>query len=151
MERCDYAISFQRDIDHPRHIRIPNWVQRFHANGIHPEQLLQSHRIRDPEGEEFCAFLYGNHVPFREAFVRMLSARRRVNCPGRSVNNMPPIGPTSADKERFLRAHRFCIAFENAVSPGIAPKNYPRRSGRARFPCTSETRWWAAISTPTPC
>ena len=34
MQRCDFAILFCRDIDNPKHRRIPNWVWRLYRTGL---------------------------------------------------------------------------------------------------------------------
>src|SRR5580700_358389 len=40
LSRCDYAVSFSRGIDSPRHMRVPNWVHRMRAHGLSPRSLL---------------------------------------------------------------------------------------------------------------
>ncbi len=125
MARCDFAISFQRDIDDPRHMRIPNWVQRFNWQGVSPAMLLQGRRARGPVPANFCAYLHNNRVPLREEFVRALSRHAAVDCPGLSMNNMPAIGAHPGAKIDFLRDRRFAVAFENAVSPGYTTEKLP--------------------------
>jgi hypothetical protein len=125
MSRCDFAVSFQRDIDDPRHLRIPNWVQRFNALGIAPAALLSSQRARGATPASFCAYLHNHRVPMREEFVRELSRRAAVDCPGLSMNNMPAIGAHPDAKLDFLRGRRFCVAFENAVAPGYTTEKLP--------------------------
>ena len=125
MARCDFAISFRRDIADPRHLRIPNWVQRLSAEGISPRRLLSADRPRGEPGDRFCSFIHSNPVELRERFVRVLSARAPVDCPGRSMNNMPAIGNSLEDKLDFLRRRRFCITFENAATPGYSTEKLP--------------------------
>jgi len=125
MARCDFAISFQRDIADPRHLRIPNWVQRFNALGVPPATLLASRRPRGPVPAGFCAYLHNHRVALREEFVRALSRHARVDCAGASMNNMPAIGAHPDAKMAFLRERRFCIAFENAVAPGYTTEKLP--------------------------
>lgn len=125
MAGCDFAISFRRDIDSSRHMRIPNWVQRMAFFGMSPKALLSSERVLGPPGERFCAFVYGNPVPEREALFRALAARGPVDSPGRSMNTMPAIGGSPADKHRFLQQRRFTVAAENSVSPGYTTEKLP--------------------------
>jgi hypothetical protein len=125
MSRCDFAISFQRDIDDPRHMRIPNWVQRFNWMGLSPSMLLDSQRARGPRPANFCAYLHNNRVALREEFVRALSRHATVDCPGLSMNNMPAIGAHPGAKTEFVRDRRFCVAFENAFASGYTTEKLP--------------------------
>jgi hypothetical protein len=109
MARRDFAISFCRNIDSPKHMRIPHWVWRLNRHGISPRNFLSIERRLSEPGERFCAFIYSHRVPFREEFVRVLSRRRHVDAPGVSMNNMPRIGGELADKLNFLRQYRFAV------------------------------------------
>jgi hypothetical protein len=125
MSACDFAISFDRGIDDPRHLRVPNWVQRLNAMGIDPAKLLGPGRGAQPPAQDFCSFVYRHRVPLREAFVRALSRHARVDCPGESLNNMPPIGAGPLDKLAFVSQRRFCVAFENSAAPGYTTEKLP--------------------------
>ncbi len=125
MTRCEYAISFQRGMDAPRHMRIPNWVHRLTLVGIPPETLLTRNRALGQPGERFCAFIHQNRSTPREDFFRVLSSRKPIDSPGRAMNNMPAIGGTVADKLDFFRRRRFAVAFENASSPGYTTEKIP--------------------------
>jgi len=118
MRRCDAAISFRHDISSPRHMRIPNWVQRMNLTGVSPRSLLSAQRPPVSRGDRFCLFLYTHRVALREAFCRRLAERCPVDAPGRSLNNMPAIGSGIGDKLALQSRYRFTIAFENASSPG---------------------------------
>jgi len=118
MRRCDAAISFRRDIESPRHMRIPNWVHRLNFIGISPRALLSAHRPSVNRGERFCLFLHSHPARVRDAFCRRLSERTLVDAPGRALNNMPRIGHSIADKLALQKQYRFTIAFENESSPG---------------------------------
>ncbi|MEP6506079.1 MAG: glycosyltransferase family 10, partial [Betaproteobacteria bacterium] len=125
MARCDFAISFQRDIDDARHMRIPNWVQRFNWQGISPAALLSARRPRGATPAHFCAYVHNNRVALREEFVRALARHAAVDCPGVSMNNLPAIGAHPSAKIDFLRDRRFSVAFENAVAPGYTTEKLP--------------------------
>jgi hypothetical protein len=125
MTRCDFAISFSRDIASPNHMRIPNWVQRLYFNGISPRHLLSGERPKQQKGDRFCSFIYRNKVAFREAFAETLAQRAPLDCPGQSMNNMPAIGGSVSDKLDFLRRRRFCVAFENERAVGYTTEKLP--------------------------
>jgi hypothetical protein len=62
-------------------------------------------------------------VPYREAFFKQLSKYKKVDAPGRSMNNMPGIdtqynGDMWEVKRQFLSPYKFTIAFENDIFPG---------------------------------
>jgi FkbM family methyltransferase len=116
LDAFDFAISFER-LEHERHLRLPNYLPRLYANGFTPEALVRDGSPRDVP-DRFCAFLHGRPAPFREQVALRLSHRRRVDAPGDSLRNMPPIGRTVGEKLAFLSQYRFAFAFENASAPG---------------------------------
>jgi hypothetical protein len=120
MSECDWAIGvFHEDhVRHPRYMRFARWGDdsQFIQNGRDWSEVLRSKT-------RFCAFLYSNQVPYREAFFAALSAYKPIDAPGRSMNNMPAIDPVPGKfdwqaKIEFLRAYKFVIAFENGSAPG---------------------------------
>jgi hypothetical protein len=125
LTRCDFAITFRRDIDNPRHLRIPNWVQRLGYWGYSPDDLLCCRRSFGEPGNRFCGYLCRNRVPLREEFFRTLARRAPVDSPGLSMNNMPGIGHGTPAKLEFLRHRRFTIAFENESSDGYSTEKLP--------------------------
>jgi hypothetical protein len=73
--------------------------------------------------KHFCNFLYSHKVPYREEFFRQLSKYKKVDAPGKSMNNMPGIDDTHKGgiwerKRQFISGYKFTIAFENYVYPG---------------------------------
>ncbi|HVW15749.1 MAG TPA: glycosyltransferase family 10 [Mucilaginibacter sp.] len=119
---CDWAFGVmpEEKISDPRYRRI-QW------HGLKPQQLIK------PAGynaaailenkKHFCNFLYSHPVAYREEFFRQLSKYKRVNAPGKSMNNMPGIderyaGTVWERKRQFLGEYKFTIAFENYVYPG---------------------------------
>lgn len=125
---CDWAFSFDYD-SHPRHLRLPIYK----LMDARPDTLVKTAdrvagwHLRKPR---FCNFIYYNAVPFRNAFFKRLNRLKRVDAPGRCMNNMPPLGhhhdPETSRfaqdcwrvKMEFLEAYRFTIAFENESHPG---------------------------------
>jgi hypothetical protein len=120
MHDCDFAFGVLHEeyVGHPRYMRIARWGD-------------DSHLIRQDKDwgavlrakTRFCAFLYSQPCPYREAFFGALSRYKPVDAPGRSMNNMPSIDPVPGRldwqaKINFLRAYKFVIAFENSSAPG---------------------------------
>ncbi len=120
MSECDYAFGVLHSecVNHPRYMRFARWGD--------DSQLM--HRAKDwgavlGAKTRFCAFLHSHCCYYREAFFRALSRYKRVDAPGRSMNNMPAIDPVPGqdlwkNKIEFLRAYKFVIAFENSSAPG---------------------------------
>jgi hypothetical protein len=118
---CEWAFGMPReeDIGHPKYKKI-------HWHNLDPRELVKA----DTDAEEiissktkFCNFLYGHKVPYREDFFKALSKYKKIDAPGRSMNNMPSIDSTYPGdvwerKRRFLKPYKFTISFENYSYPG---------------------------------
>jgi hypothetical protein len=120
MSECDWAFGVEHEeyVGHPRYMRLARWGDDTHLIGRDRDwsRVLQSKT-------RFSAFLYASEVPYREAFFRALSRYKKIDAPGRSMNNMPGIDPVPGQrswsaKVEFLRQYKFVIAFENACRPG---------------------------------
>jgi len=122
MSICEWAFGVPREdeVNHPKYKRI-QW------HGFDPGILVK------PAGydvaqiltgkKRFCNFLYSHAVPYREEFFRQLSKYKKVDAPGKSMNNMESIdtiyrGDIWERKRQFLSEYKFTIAFENYVYPG---------------------------------
>ncbi|KQC02424.1 glycosyltransferase family 10 domain-containing protein [Pedobacter sp. Hv1] len=120
---CDYAfgIPSESEINDPKYRRI-QW------HGINPKKLIKNLTDNDIDQilnskSKFCNFLYSNRVPYREEFFKQLSKYKKVDAPGKSMNNMPSIdelfkGDMWERKRQFIAPYKFTIAFENYVYPG---------------------------------
>ena len=118
LDLFDFALSFH-PLEHPRHLRLPNYVLRLRRNGLSPAALRRDGAVPAGAGSRrFCNFVHSNPVPFRERFCERLSGYRRVDAPGVSCNNMPPIGTGVADKLAFVSQYKFTLAFENESAVG---------------------------------
>ncbi len=116
----DYAFSFSL-IKNEDHYRLPCWIPRMYASGMHPENFLNKYRRNvtlDTISPEFCSFIIKNRVDFRERFFSELNLIKPVMAPGLSCNNVPAIGPSIADKIKYQKKFRFSIALENECSKG---------------------------------
>jgi len=119
---CDWAFGVPRneEVNHPRYQRI-QW------HGQNPQSLVKQPGFNaekiSASKTKFCNFLYSHTVPHRDAFFRQLSEYKKVDAPGRSMNNMQPIddqysGDKWQIKRQFLAPYKFTIAFENDIYPG---------------------------------
>lgn len=121
MNACEYGfgVPYESEINHPHYRRI-DW------HGFDPDRLIKTDHFAEEamrSKTHFCNFLYGNLVPHREAFCLALSKYKKVDCPGRSLNNMPRLETDEnlgiwESKRRFISRYKFTIAFENYTYPG---------------------------------
>jgi hypothetical protein len=130
MDGCDWAFSYDydRDLKHPRHLRMPNYVRLGAGKDLIKDDAYDPQKIMK-EKTKFCAFVYFNNVPIRNQFCKALSKYKRVDSPGRCCKNMPTITEIFAkrnlriarkydEKLAFLKPYKFCIAFENTSAIG---------------------------------
>jgi len=140
---CDWAFSplFEENVNHPRHMRIPAYMLSDYClkNFGSPDKKRKANfeKIKK-EKTKFCNFLYSQDVPFRNNFFKELSKYKKIDSPGRCMNNMPPIGAHSDSKKsrlavnwvkeklNFLRPYKFTIAFENFSKPGWVTEKLPQ-------------------------
>lgn len=120
---CEYAfgIPTEAEINNERYKRI-QW------HGLNAEILVKKFTENDidriiAQKTKFCNFLYSNTVNYREEFFRQLSKYKKVDAPGKSMNNMKSIdelyqGNIWERKRQFLAPYKFTIAFENYAYPG---------------------------------
>jgi hypothetical protein len=120
MDICEWAFGIPREeeVNSPRYKRI-QW------HGLDPKLLVKDIDVEEVYSQKtkFCNFLYSNPIPYREVFFKQLSKYKRVDAPGKSMNNMPPIdeqykGDTWKIKRDFLKPYKFTIAFESYSYPG---------------------------------
>ena len=119
---CDYAFGVMPEtmINNSKYKRI-----QWHA--LNPKALIKTETYNIDEiisqKKYFCNFLYSHKVPYREEFFKQLSKYKKVDAPGKSMNNMESIdnkyvGDIWERKKQFLSPYKFTIAFENYVFPG---------------------------------
>lgn len=121
MAEADWAISFRRDIDDPRHMRIPNYALVYNHVGRHISALLTTKKRT--KREKFCAFIQRKGVKHRNSFVKDLMRWRKVDCAGPCMNNCRDLMRYSKFKPRiqklkFLKDYMFCVCFENERGNG---------------------------------
>jgi len=120
LSNCEWAFGVPREeeINDYRYKRI-QW------HGLSPEVLIKNIDAEEvlSKKNKFCNFLYSNLIPHREAFFKQLSKYKKIDAPGRSMNNMPAIdnlytGSKWDIKRQFLTPYKFTIAFESYTYPG---------------------------------
>ncbi len=123
--QCDYSISFNDIKFGDRNLRWPNYFPLF------DEKILdKSHITNEYAGRRFCNFIhvndqggYGSKLR-KEFCIKLSNEYKRVDCPGKVLNNMPEnsISPRegnySLGKIDFQRKYKFTIVFENAQLNG---------------------------------
>ncbi|MEO8884771.1 MAG: glycosyltransferase family 10 [Mucilaginibacter sp.] len=119
---CEWAFGIPREqeINNPRYARI-QW------HGTDPQLLVKPDDYNAAEifskKKYFCNFLYSHKVPYREEFFKQLSQYKKVDAPGKSMNNMQSFdglytGNAWQRKRQFMSGYKFTLAFENDVYPG---------------------------------
>jgi hypothetical protein len=119
----DYAIGMHDLSFGTRHLYIPYYE--------HFLNLPQQNRTNLDDAlakRKFCNFIYrngnsGKGTMIRQEFCKKLMEYKRVDCPGRVLNNMHSINDwDDADwwdvKIEFLKNYKFTIAFENTLQIG---------------------------------
>ncbi|MEO6852042.1 MAG: glycosyltransferase family 10, partial [Mucilaginibacter sp.] len=119
---CEWAFGCmpEETINDPKYKRI-QWHR------LDPQSLIKpvDYNVQEIFGQKkyFCNFLYSHKVPYREEFFKQLLRYKKVDAPGKSMNNMQSIeeiykGDKWEIKKQFLSQYKFTIAFENYVYPG---------------------------------
>ncbi len=132
MEECDFAFSTfpEREINHPNYMRLQtNLVTDFLLGEEGKLSLNRNVDFKETKKEKtkFCNFIYSQDTLLRNSFFKKLNKYKRVDSPGRCMNNMSPIGSYTNSKEsrisinwakeklNFLKKYKFTIAFENEL------------------------------------
>ena len=116
---CDYSFSFEPTSE--KNYQFPYFVRdRFFDSflvGELPEWISNAQNI--PKSN-FCNFIYKNsRATERIEFCEKLATYKRVDCPGKVLNNMPAFDDGNHNwrgKLDFLKNYKFTIAFENEKS-----------------------------------
>jgi len=123
LDSCEWAFGIPLESE----IRCEKY-KRIQWHGFDPKILIKSLTDNDIDKiinskKKFCNFLYSNPIPYREDFFRQLSKYKKIDAPGKSMNNMASIdslyqGDIWNSKRLFLGEYKFTIAFENYSYPG---------------------------------
>lgn len=117
---CDYALSFMHIDFGDRHFRLPNFVTYFQHKA-----LFQSSETSTELSSKsrFCNFIVSssNGDPIREHFFNALATYKKVDSPGKFLNNNEELSNNSDwaySKLDFMKKYKFSIVFENSSISG---------------------------------
>ena len=121
---CDYAFSYEDTNE--RNFQLPIFATHVYYKGVNPRTFI---RVASPHvnfdadlaeyrkfpKSRFCIFLFSNPNPkTRIEFCKKLMAYKKVDCPGKVLNNMPHLPYNKIKKLLgFSKHYKFSIAFEN--------------------------------------
>jgi hypothetical protein len=118
---CDYAMT-PRQIDHPRHCRLPYYVVGCECNAediIKQPGEAEAVLAQNRHGCSVVISNAGRRAQYRKDFFLKLRERIPVHSGGRSFNNIGgPLPPGGKPKHEFLSRTRFNLCFENKSLPG---------------------------------
>ncbi|MFH1503096.1 MAG: glycosyltransferase family 10 [Candidatus Diapherotrites archaeon] len=133
MNKCGWAFSEypEEEINNPRHMKLIIIVNDYQLKnfGIPTiKKKINFNKIKK-EKTEFCNFIYARDIAKRNDFFKELSKYKKIDAPGRCMNNMPPIRYNSPkesrisascviDKLNFIKKYKFTTAFENSSRSG---------------------------------
>ena len=133
LSKADLSLCFDREEivkGGDRYMRFPFYAM-VHQDSL--AQLVGEARIKlvsEKRATKFCEFVYSKSVAHREGFFDALNAYKKIDSPGKSRNNMPPIGSFSSSQDSreelnwmeqkiaFSLQYKFSIAIENTSYPG---------------------------------
>lgn len=120
---CEYTFGVSRNAGNIENYQCIQW------HGFNPNELVKAPEVDAEsilaEKTKFCNFLYSNPIGYREDIFKRISKYKRVDSPGRSMNNMPSIDDQARPglsrwdiKRKFLRRYKFTLALENDIFSG---------------------------------
>lgn len=127
--QCDYSFSFDYNSD-TRNFRLPLWVLHFNWFNrpyIESRDHAYLHNINDffekkiNNKNKFCSFIVSNpNCTKRINFAIKLYKHKKIDCPGRVLNNMPLLKGRGdhVEKLNFLKDYKFNLCFENSSYEG---------------------------------
>ena len=134
MHECDWAFSshLEEEINHPNYFRIPMHLicdYPLSDKTRLPLKRNMNFKKKKKEKTKFCNFIYSQDINNRNSFFKKLSKYKKIDAPGRCMNNMPPISNSNPRDSRvspdwvktkldFIKKYKFTIAFENITKDG---------------------------------
>lgn len=121
-DSCEWAFGIPREEEFNQ-----EKYKKIQWHNISPNELVKStdRNLEDllAKKTKFCNFIYSNPVHYREEFFRQLSKYKKIDAPGKSMNNITWPQNNNADakwdvKRDFLKSYKFTISFENYIYPG---------------------------------
>lgn len=116
---CDFSFSFQPNSR--SNFQFPYFVRdRYFDEFMHDDLPSDIQSLRMRQKKFFCNFVYKNdRAAERIEFCKKLLKYKRVDCPGKVLNNMPNFDNglhNWPEKLEFMSGYKFTIAFENTKS-----------------------------------
>lgn len=96
---CDYGFGFdfEEDIKNKNYLRLPLYTyfgagqNLIKTKKFNPKKILKSKT-------RFCNYIYSKDAPMRVKFFKELDKYKRVDAPGKSMNNSSPLLPSKFTK-----------------------------------------------------
>ncbi len=92
MKKCDYGFGFEyeEEIKNKKYMRLPLYIYYGAGRDLtkkkHPAQISR-------QKTKFCNYAYSKDAKERVEFFKELSKYKKIDAPGKSMNNMNPIVP----------------------------------------------------------
>ncbi|MDD4354263.1 MAG: glycosyltransferase family 10, partial [Candidatus Nanoarchaeia archaeon] len=108
MKKCNYAFGFdyEEKIKSQNYVRLPLYAYFGAGENLttkkNPSKIIK-------EKTKFCNYAYSKDAKERVEFFKELSKYKKIDSPGRSMNNSPPITP--ANLSIFLKPLQFAESF----------------------------------------
>ena len=121
MNKCNYAFAFdyEEKIKNSNYMRIPLYSYFGAGKNLIKSKKFNANKILK-EKTKFCNYIYSKDAKERVEFYKELSKYKKINAPGRSMNNTSPITP--ANLSLLLKPLQFAESFTKkyAVSSMIS-------------------------------
>ena len=94
MDKCDYAFGFdyETDIKNKNYTRLPLYVYYGAGKNLIKPKNYNPTEIKKSK-TKFCNYIYSKDAKERVNFFHSLDKYKRVDAPGKSMNNSPPLLP----------------------------------------------------------
>jgi len=94
MKKCDYAFGFEyeNEINNKKYMRLPLYAYYGAGKNLIKEKSYNPSKILSQK-EKFCAYIYSKDAKERVEFFNKLNKYKKIDSPGKSMNNCPPIIP----------------------------------------------------------
>ena len=128
MSNCDCAFYYphEEEINLPVYMSLPEYLVFRDKTKLIKEKVYvkktKKHKTK------FCNFIFSNEVKSRNNFFSKLSKYKKIDSPGKCMNNMPSLEKEGREdasykewvktKLNFMKNYKFTLAFENRIIPG---------------------------------
>ncbi|MGI6589579.1 MAG: glycosyltransferase family 10 domain-containing protein [Candidatus Iainarchaeum sp.] len=94
MKKCHYAFGFdyEETIKNPNYMRLPLYAYYGAGENLVKPKKFNANKILK-EKTKFCNYIYSKDAKERVEFYKELLKYKKIEAPGKSMNNNPPITP----------------------------------------------------------